>query len=93
MYTPSVEWAYWFMRTKLSLRLYNCLVVEQALVKQDDRSTQHHVATIAVKLDSGLDRKYIIGSDEFGMCYAPFSQVRLEMGKNRSDRGEILEGR
>jgi hypothetical protein len=49
----------------------------QARVKQDEL---HNITLqrIAVKLDSGLDRKYIIGSDEFGMHLFPMSAWKWE---------------
>ena len=69
MYTPSLEWTYWFMRVQMNLRLRKVCgapVSPEVRVKQDELH-EISVQRLTVRMVDGLDPKYIIGSDQFGI--------------------------
>jgi len=73
MYTPSLEWAYWYMRVQMNLRLQKVCgapVSPEARVKQDKL---HNITLqrLAVRIADGLDPKYMIGFNQFGMHLFP----------------------
>jgi len=73
MYTPSLEWDYWFIRVQMNLRLRKVCgapVSPEARVKQD-KLHKISLQRLAVRIADGLDPKYIIGSDQFGMHLFP----------------------
>ena len=76
MYTPSVDWACWFMRIQMNLCLWK---VYDTPVVPDDREKQdklYHITLqrLTVHIADGLDPKYNFVSDQFGMHIFP--QVR-----------------
>jgi len=73
MYTPSLEWAYWFMRVQMNLlpqKVCGAPVSPEARVKQ---GKLHNISlqSLAVRIADGLDPKCIIGSNQFGMHLFP----------------------
>ncbi len=73
MYKPSERWAFWFIRVQMNLSMRKVCgtpVSPQATEKQDKL---HNITLqrLVVRIADGLDPKYIIDSDQFGMYLFP----------------------
>ena len=78
---PSPSWCYWFMHTRMGLVVRHITSHDAASpdeVEQQQRLHQLNVEYVAIALDEKLPRKFIMGSDEFGMYFFPSGNWKWE---------------
>jgi hypothetical protein len=70
---PSTEWCHWFMKKKMNLSVRRANGSPICPLNEPKQLALHkiNVQRIAVALHEGLQLKYIIGADEFGMHLFP----------------------
>ena len=81
VWIPSPRWCYWFMHEHLGLvprRIGSHEAASPEQVELQARLHQLNVEYVAIALSEGLPRKYIIGSDEFGMFLFPTGDYKWE---------------
>ena len=81
VWEPSPSWCYWFMHKRMGLVVRHITSHDAASpeeVEQQQRLHQLNVEFLGIALDQGLARKFIMGSDEFGMYFFPAGNWKWE---------------
>ena len=69
MYRSSVDWSWWFMCVQMNLSLRKVCGAPVAPDAREKSDKLHHITLhhLTVLIADGLDLKFILGSDQFGM--------------------------
>ncbi len=73
MYKPSERWSFWFIHVQMHLSMWKVCgtPVSPQVMENQDKLHNITLQRLTVRIADGLDPKYMIGSDQFGMYLFP----------------------